>query len=195
MSRCSRCCSAEIARRQDRLNAIAPARARLEQRQRDADLERGRSDDDDRRPKGKDGKPKGGRYKREFGTPEDSARDNFTDPDSRIMKRAGGGYDASYNAQTAVDDTADGQAAKRHGQGRLPTTKVDRRAARRLGEERTGVPTVQPERAAPRASRAETRVLGAEPKKNVRHEGGLRPPREHNLAGARRLLAHAGAPF
>jgi transposase len=97
---------AEIARRQDRLNAIAQARARLEQRQRDADLERGRSDDDDRRPKGKDGKTRGGRYKREFGTPEDSAQNNFTDPDSRIMKRAGGGYDASYNAQTAVDDTA-----------------------------------------------------------------------------------------
>lgn len=97
---------AEIARRQDRLNAIAEARARLEQRQRDADLERGRSDDDDRRPKGKGGKPKGGRYKREFGVPEDKAQENFTDPDSRIMKRAGGGYDASYNAQTAVDDAA-----------------------------------------------------------------------------------------
>jgi hypothetical protein len=97
---------AEIARRQDRLNAIAQARARLEQPQRDADLERGRSDHDDRRPKGKDGKTKGGRYKREFGTPENSAHDNFTDPDSRIMKRAGGGYDASYNAQTAVDVTA-----------------------------------------------------------------------------------------
>ena len=97
---------AEIARRQDRLDAIAQARVRLEQRQRDADLERGRSDDDDRRPKGKDGKPKGGRYKREFGTPEDRAQDNFTDPDSRIMKRAGGGFDPGYNAQTAVDEAA-----------------------------------------------------------------------------------------
>ena len=38
--------------------------------------------------------------------PEAKAQDNFTDPDSRIMKRAGGGFDASYNAQTAVDDTA-----------------------------------------------------------------------------------------
>ena len=36
---------AEIAQRQDRLNAIAQARARLEQRQRDADLQRGRSDE------------------------------------------------------------------------------------------------------------------------------------------------------
>ena len=97
---------AEIARRQDRLDAIAAARTRLEQRQRDADLERGRSDDDDHKPRGQDGKPKGGRYKRAFGVPQDKAQDNFTDPDSRIMPRAGGGFDAAYNAQTAVDDTA-----------------------------------------------------------------------------------------
>lgn len=97
---------AEIARREARLAAIAEARARLEQRQREADQARGRSDDDDRRPRGGDGKPKGGRYKREFGVPEDKAQENFTDPDSRIMKRAGGGFDPSFNAQTAVDDTA-----------------------------------------------------------------------------------------
>ncbi|MDT3670210.1 MAG: IS1182 family transposase [Aromatoleum sp.] len=97
---------AEIARREARLTAIAEARARLEQRQREADQARGRSDDDDRRPRGGDGKPKGGRYKRDFGVPEDKAQENFTDPDSRIMKRAGGGFDPSYNAQTAVDETA-----------------------------------------------------------------------------------------
>lgn len=97
---------AEIARRQDRLDAIAAARARLEQRQREADLARGRSDDDDQRPRGQDGKPKGGRYKKPFGVPEDKAQDNFTDPESRIMKRAGGGFDPAYNGQTAVDDTA-----------------------------------------------------------------------------------------
>jgi transposase len=88
---------AEIARREARLAAIGEARQRLERRQREAELERGRDPDD---------KPRGGRYKREFGVPEDKAQDNFTDPDSRIMKRAGGGFDASYNAQTAVDDTA-----------------------------------------------------------------------------------------
>lgn len=97
---------AEIARRQDRLDAIAAARARLEQRQREADLQRGRSDDDDQKPRGQDGKPRGGRYTRPFGVPRDKAQDNFTDPDSRIMKRAGGGFDPAYNAQTAVDDTA-----------------------------------------------------------------------------------------
>ena len=88
---------AEITRRQDRLDAIAQARARLEQRQREAEIERGRDPDD---------KPRGGRYKREFGVPEDMAQENFTDPDSRIMKRAGGGFDPSYNAQTAVDEAA-----------------------------------------------------------------------------------------
>jgi transposase len=97
---------AEIARRQDRLEAIAAARARLEQRQRDADLERGRSDDDEQKPRGPDGKPKGGRYKHPFGVPAEKDQDNFTDPDSRIMPRSGGGFDPAYNAQTAVDDTA-----------------------------------------------------------------------------------------
>jgi len=97
---------AEMQRREVRLAAIREARERLEQRQREADLERGRSDEDDRRPRGPDGKPRGGRYKREFGVPEDKAQDNFTDPDSRIMKRAGGGFDPAYNAQTAVDESA-----------------------------------------------------------------------------------------
>lgn len=98
---------AEIARRQDRLDAIAAARARLEARQRDADLERGRSDDDENKPRGPDGKPKaGGRYKQPFGMPKDKDQDNFTDPDSRVMQHAGGGFEASYNGQLAVDDTA-----------------------------------------------------------------------------------------
>ena len=97
---------AEIQRREDRLKAITEARERIEQRQRDADIERGRSRDDECKPRDEDGKPTGGRYKREFGVPEPTAQDNFTDPDSRIMKRAGGGFDASYNAQTAVDEAA-----------------------------------------------------------------------------------------
>ena len=97
---------AEIARREARLAAIAQARERLEQRQREADIQRGRDPDDHNKPRGKDGKPKGGRYKRDFGVPKDTAQENFTDPDSRLMKRAGGGFDAGYNAQTAVDATA-----------------------------------------------------------------------------------------
>jgi transposase len=97
---------AEIERREQRLEAIRAARERLEARQRELDAAKGRSEHDERIPRDKDGKPKGrngNRYKREFGVPEDSAQENFTDPDSRIMKRAGGGFDQCYNGHTAVD--------------------------------------------------------------------------------------------
>ncbi len=98
---------AEIERRQERLAAIAAAKGRLEERQRQSDTQRGRTPDDERRPKDKDGKPKGGKpYQRDFGVPAPKAQDSFTDPESRIMKRAGGGFDYSFNAQTAVDETA-----------------------------------------------------------------------------------------
>ena len=98
---------AELARRQARLVAIRAAKARLEERARQADAQRGRSPDDECRPKDKDGKPRAGKaYERDFGVPEPKAQDSFTDPESRIMKRAGGGFDYSYNAQTAVDESA-----------------------------------------------------------------------------------------
>lgn len=98
---------AEIERRQARLVAIEAAKTRLEERQRQADTQRARTPDDERKPKDRDGNPKGGRpYQRDFGVPAPKAQDSFTDPESRIMKRAGGGFDYSYNAQTAVDETA-----------------------------------------------------------------------------------------
>jgi transposase/IS5 family transposase len=98
---------AEIERRQERLQAIQAAKARLEERQRTSDSARGRSPGDARRPKDKDGKPKAGKpYQRDFGVPPAKAQDSFTDPESRIMKRAGGGFDFQFNAQTAVDAQA-----------------------------------------------------------------------------------------
>lgn len=90
---------AEIERREARPAAIREARQRLAQRQRGANLERGRSDGEDRRPRGADGKPNRGRHEREFGVPEDPAQENFTDPNSRIMKRAGARFDPAYNSQ------------------------------------------------------------------------------------------------
>jgi transposase len=91
----------------NRAKAADAAKLRLEQRQQEADAARGRSKDDERKPRDKDGKPKRGRqFSRDFGVPKDSAQESFTDPDSRVMKRAGGGYDYSYNAHTAVDETA-----------------------------------------------------------------------------------------
>jgi len=96
---------AEIARREERLAVIRAARARLEERQRQADIARGRSDDDT--PSDGSGKPKKkSRFKYKFGEPKPDAQENFTDPESRIMKRAGGGFDYAYNAQAAVDETA-----------------------------------------------------------------------------------------
>ncbi|MEO7496298.1 MAG: IS1182 family transposase [Massilia sp.] len=95
---------AEIARREERLAVIRAARARLEERQREADIARGRHDDG---PPDDTGKPaRKSRFKYKFGEPKPDAQDNFTDPESRIMKRAGGGFDYAYNAQAAVDETA-----------------------------------------------------------------------------------------
>jgi hypothetical protein len=41
-------------------------------------------------------------FKHPFGVPDDKAQDNFTDPQSRIMKM-GGSFEQCYNAQAAVD--------------------------------------------------------------------------------------------
>jgi transposase len=91
---------AELARREDRLQTIKAARERLEARQREMDEENGRDPDDQDRP----GKPGPG-FKRPFGEPKASAQENFTDPDSRIMKRGSSGYEQCYNPQIAVDET------------------------------------------------------------------------------------------
>jgi hypothetical protein len=89
----------ELRHRQPRLEKIRAAKARLEAAQRAADKERGRHEDDDRKPPGY----RGPRFKRDFGVPEDKAQSNFTDPESRIMK-TGDGYQQCYNGQLAVDD-------------------------------------------------------------------------------------------
>lgn len=95
---------AEIARREQRLAAIAAAKARLEAQQREADAAHGRHEGDERKPRHPDGTPRRGKpFKRDFGVSENSAQTSFTDPQSRIMKQPNGGFEHSYNAQTAVD--------------------------------------------------------------------------------------------
>jgi hypothetical protein len=98
---------AEIARREDRLSALAQAKVKIEQRaaerhqreqqefaaktaQRQAQREAGK------KPRGKDPEPphKG---------PKDSDQVNLTDEESRIMPVSGGGFEQSYNAQAGVD--------------------------------------------------------------------------------------------
>ena len=87
----------ELRRREDRLAAIRAAKERLEARQREADEARGRKPGMKRNPRG--GQP----YKREYGEPEEKAQDNFTDPQSRIMKTSADGFQQCYNAQLAVE--------------------------------------------------------------------------------------------
>jgi transposase len=90
---------AELQRREQRLAAIAAAKARLEARQADEDRQKGRTPDDGR--KGRGSKP----FARDFGVPPDDAQDNFTDPESRIMKTSYG-FDQCYNGQLAVDEVS-----------------------------------------------------------------------------------------
>ena len=88
----------ELRRREDRLAQIEAAQRRLKQRQAAADRAQGRWEGDKRKSR------RGGRrFKREFGVPEDKAQENFTDPDSRIMKSADG-FTQAYNTQIAVDE-------------------------------------------------------------------------------------------
>ena len=89
---------AELQRREKRLATIAAAKARLDARQADEDRQKGRTPDDGRKSRGT--KP----FARDFGVPPDDAQDNFTDPESRIMK-ASYGFDQCYNGQIAVDES------------------------------------------------------------------------------------------
>ena len=90
---------AELQRREERLATIAAAKARLEARQADEDRQKGRTPDDGRKSRGP--RP----FARDFGVPPDDAQDNFTDPESRIMKTSQG-FDQCYNGQIAVDEAS-----------------------------------------------------------------------------------------
>lgn len=90
---------AELARREERVKKIRAARQRLEARQAEADRAQGREPGDEDRS-GKPGRP----FQRRFGEPEAKAQENFTDSDSRIMKRGSSGFEQCYNAQIAVDE-------------------------------------------------------------------------------------------
>jgi transposase len=89
----------ELRRREGRLQKIKEAKKRLEERQAQADRTKGRHEGDGGRPNGKKGRP----FKKKFGEPREKDQDNFTDPESRIMKM-GNGFEQSYNAQAAVDE-------------------------------------------------------------------------------------------
>ena len=86
-----------LSTRKKRLATIQAAMKRLEERQMAADKEAGRNTKDHKPGCGK--KP----FKRPMGEPKPTAQDNFTDPESRIMKTSTEGFQQCYNAQAVVD--------------------------------------------------------------------------------------------
>jgi transposase len=95
----------ELSRREQRLAAIAEAKAKIEARVK-AEAEAAYAAKlaaREQRAK-KSGKRPGGRPPTPpSGTPKDTDQVNFTDEDSRIMPVPGGGFEQAYNAQAAVD--------------------------------------------------------------------------------------------
>tara|TARA_B100000959_G_C14979365_1_gene622810 strand:- start:2037 stop:3323 length:1287 start_codon:yes stop_codon:yes gene_type:complete len=88
-----------LSTRKKRLATIQAAMKRLEERQEKADQEAGRKSGDHKPRSGKKGHP----FKRPMGEPKPTEQDNFTDPESRIMKTSTDGYQQCYNAQVVVD--------------------------------------------------------------------------------------------
>ena len=94
-----------LKRREDRLEKIRQARARLEAeaKARAEEEQRRRAEEDARRQgEGKSPPRRGGSPA--DAKPEEKAQTNFTDPDAKIMKRSNKGFDYCYNGQLVVDD-------------------------------------------------------------------------------------------
>ncbi len=96
-----------LSHREQRLKTIQAAKARLEERARkraEAEQERREAEAKEREEKGE--KPK--RYRKKPNpTPKAKEQENFTDPDSRIVRDgATKGFIQGYNGQAAVDDKA-----------------------------------------------------------------------------------------
>jgi len=91
-----------LQRREARLQKIQEAKQRLEDRQKEEDRAAGRSENDGGWASGV--RPQGGRsrHHREFGEVPEKKTENFTDPESRIMKTQDG-FQQCYNGQIAVE--------------------------------------------------------------------------------------------
>ena len=93
----------ELKRRKDRLKTIQEAKRRLEERKAaEARAEQEKEAREDRERPKKTGAAKR-KKKGDPELPKDKDQENFTDPDSRIMK-SGGGFVQAYNVQIAVDE-------------------------------------------------------------------------------------------
>jgi len=93
----------ELRRREQRLEKIQAAVERLRARQREEDRAAGRKEEGSSAVAPQEGQEGSG--KRPFGEPPDKKQDNFTDPQSRIMKTSSG-FEQCYNAQIAVEGTS-----------------------------------------------------------------------------------------
>ena len=99
----------ELQRRESRLKAIQAAKKRLEERKAfEAKVAKARKAEKKAKaaaspsPRRSSGRPPA--HPPDKPKPKD--QENFTDPDSRIMKTSSGGFEQCYNAQVAVDDEA-----------------------------------------------------------------------------------------
>lgn len=94
----------ELRRREDRLRTIRAAKERLEARKREQDESAIKQAEAAEAAAAKAGQKRRGRKRKHpLGAPKDTDQENFTDPDSRIMKTSSGGFEQCFNAQAAVD--------------------------------------------------------------------------------------------
>lgn len=99
----------ELKRRRDRLEAIAEAKIKIEERAQER-YERKKKEYDEKMAdrkhyEQKNGKKKGGHPPKEPEPgPKDKDQVNFTDEESRIMPTSGGGFEQAYNSQGTVDN-------------------------------------------------------------------------------------------
>jgi transposase len=98
---------AEVARREDRLKALAEAKAKIEERAkaRFEDEQRAYEEKVARRETQREAgkKPRGKGPRPPEAGPREQDQINLTDEESRIMPESGGGFEQAYNVQAAVD--------------------------------------------------------------------------------------------
>jgi transposase len=96
----------ELKRREDRLEKIRQAKARLEAEAKARAEEEQRRRDEQEARRQAEGKSRRGAPPAPIApTPEDKAQISFTDPEAKIMKRSNKGFDYCYNAQVVVDSS------------------------------------------------------------------------------------------
>jgi transposase len=93
----------ELARRKDRLETIARAKAELQRRASERYTEEQKAYEEKLTKRTTGGKPRGREPKAPEPGPRCTDQVNLTDEDSRIMPTSGGGFEQAYNAQAAVD--------------------------------------------------------------------------------------------